>query len=61
VAVAEAVLAHPRWDVRAAAARVLGASGGAANLAAVRAALRDEQDPVARAALADTAARLAER
>jgi len=61
VAVAAELLAHPRWDVRAAAARVLGASGGAGSLVEVRAALAREQDPLAREVLADAAARLAER
>jgi len=61
VTVAAELLSHARWDVRAVAARVLGASGGADCLRAVRAALAREEDPVAREALVAAAARLAER
>ena len=61
VTVALELLAHPRWDVRAAAARVLGSSGGASCLKAVAAALSVESDPVARKALDEAAQRLAER
>lgn len=61
VEVAMELLSHPRWDVRAAAARVLGASGGASCLRAVAAVLAGETDPVARKAMDEAAQRLAER
>jgi HEAT repeat protein len=61
VAMAVSLLQHPLWDVRAAAARVLGDSGGPDCLDAVRRALDDEQDPLARQALADTVERLSRR
>jgi hypothetical protein len=51
VALAQASLAHPRWDVRVAAGQVLVVSGGPAGLAAVRAAAAREPDASAREAL----------
>ncbi|MFZ5468968.1 MAG: HEAT repeat domain-containing protein [Myxococcota bacterium] len=61
--VAEAVarLSHPRWDVRAAAARVLGDSGGAESRPHLQEALAREADPLARLALEEAAAKLAVR
>jgi HEAT repeat protein len=61
VEIAVDLLRHPLWGVRAAAARVLGDSGGPECLAALKAALDDEQDPLARQALADTVERLSRR
>lgn len=60
-ALAVGLLNHARWDVRAAAARVLGDSGGRECLAATRAALATEQDALARRALMDAVERLARR
>lgn len=61
VALAVSLLQHPLWDVRAAAARVLGDSGGPECLDDLRRALDDEQDPLAHQALADTVERLSRR
>jgi HEAT repeat protein len=61
VELALASLSHPSWDVRADAARLLAASGGAECLAKVRGALDGEADPVVRDALSEAVARLAER
>jgi HEAT repeat protein len=47
------LLGHARWDVRAAAARVLGTSGGPAALRALRVALGREADPMAREAISE--------
>jgi len=47
------LLAHPRWDVRAAAARALAASGNSDCLSAIRSALEREQDPLAGEALSE--------
>jgi HEAT repeat protein len=55
------LLTHARWDVRAAAARVLGDSGDQECLASARAALASEQDALARRALMDAVDRLAQR
>ncbi|WP_303626895.1 HEAT repeat domain-containing protein [Myxococcus sp. AM011] len=52
---------HPHWDVRAAAARVLGESGGPESLGPTRRALEAESDALARQALADAVARLSRR
>jgi HEAT repeat protein len=61
VALAVELLAHPGWDVRATAARVLGDAGGRESLEAVRAALLAEQDALARRALSDAVERLSRR
>jgi HEAT repeat protein len=61
VALAVELLAHPGWDVRATAARVLGDSGGRESLEAVRAALASEKDALARRALTDAVDRLSKR
>ncbi len=61
VELAVELLSHSGWDVRAAAARVLGDSGNRENLEAVRAALASEQDALARRALSDAAERLGRR
>ncbi|MBK7861748.1 MAG: hypothetical protein IPJ65_24655 [Archangiaceae bacterium] len=53
-----ALLQHPRWDVRAAAARALEVAGTAAAVAALRHALAREQDAMARQIIAAAAARL---
>ncbi|MBI3186157.1 MAG: HEAT repeat domain-containing protein [Myxococcales bacterium] len=58
---ARALLGHRQWDVRAAAARVLGASGGADCLESVRAALEREVDALAREALSDALSQLSHR
>ncbi|MCA2979918.1 MAG: PBS lyase, partial [Myxococcaceae bacterium] len=51
VAAAAGALAHPRWDVRAEAARALAAGGGAEHLPALRAAAGREVEPLAHQAL----------
>lgn len=61
VALALALLGHPRWDVRAAAARVLGDSGGPEHLDAARGALEAEADALARQTLSDAVERLSRR
>ncbi len=58
VALALGLLRDPRWDVRAAAARVLGTSGGAQARAEVEAALTTEKDPLVHDALTDARERL---
>src|SRR5262249_44338293 len=45
------LLAHPRWDVRAAAARALARSADAQSASAIRSALECEQDPLVAEAL----------
>jgi HEAT repeat protein len=61
VSLAVGLLGHAGWDVRAAAARVLGDSGGMECLPATRAALAAETDGLARRALVDAVERLARR
>jgi HEAT repeat protein len=61
VSLAVGLLGHAGWDVRAAAARVLGDSGGRECLPATRAALAVETDALARRALADAVERLSGR
>lgn len=61
VARATAALAHPRWDVRAAAARLLAVSGGASALEALRDALERETDEVARELVAEAMRAVAAR
>jgi HEAT repeat protein len=61
VALALSLLAHPRWDVRAAAARVLGDAGGPECLGAARQALEAESDALARQTLSDAVERLSRR
>ncbi|MCP3144788.1 HEAT repeat domain-containing protein [Pyxidicoccus xibeiensis] len=61
VALALALLGHARWDVRAAAARVLGDSGGPECLGAARQALEAEPDALARQTLSDAVERLSRR
>ncbi|MHB8876581.1 MAG: HEAT repeat domain-containing protein [Myxococcaceae bacterium] len=61
VELAVSLLEHRRWDLRAAAARLLGASGGSDCRLAVEAALVKEPDPLAREALTEAAALLARR
>jgi HEAT repeat protein len=61
VALAVKLLGHGSWDVRVAAARVLGDSGGPPCLSAARAALVAETDDLARHALEDAVERLARR
>ncbi len=56
-----ALLRHPRWDVRSAAARALGATAGLAELEAVRAARRQEADPLVQVELEAAAAALGRR
>ena len=58
---AEAALTHPRWDVRAAAARLLEVAGGAASLDPLRDALERETDDVARELLAQAVRAVAAR
>lgn len=60
-AMAAGLLTHAAWDVRAAAARVLGDSGGRECLESARAALAIEQDALVRQALMDAVERLARR
>jgi HEAT repeat protein len=60
-ALAVGLLSHARWDVRAAAARVLADSGGRECLESARVALASEQDALARRALMDAVERLARR
>ncbi len=61
VSLAVGLLGHASWDVRAAAARVLGDSGGPECLPATRAALAAEMDSLARRALVDAVERLSGR
>lgn len=61
IAVAEAHLTHPRWDVRVAAARALAAGGGRAQIAMVRSALEREADLLAREALQAALEKLSRR
>ncbi len=61
VALAVGLLGHSGWDVRAAAARVLGDSGGPECLSATRAALAAETDALTRRALVDAVDRLSSR
>jgi HEAT repeat protein len=61
VSLAVGLLGHAAWDVRAAAARVLGDSGGRECLTATKAALAAETDALARRALADAVERLSGR
>lgn len=61
LALAVSLLEHPHWDVRAAAARVLGESGGPECLEPVRRALEAETDVLPRQALADAVARVSRR
>jgi HEAT repeat protein len=61
VSLAVELLGHTSWDVRAAAARVLGDSGGPECLPATRAALAAEMDSLARRALVDAVERLSGR
>lgn len=58
---ARELLAHPRWDLRASAARVLGSSGGADALHAVSDALAKESDALVREALEEARAQLRRR
>jgi HEAT repeat protein len=60
-ALAVGLLGHARWDVRAAAARVLADSGGTGSLPAMLAALATETDTLARRALVDAVERLSGR
>jgi HEAT repeat protein len=60
-ALAVSLLGHPRWDVRVAAARVLGGLARAECIPALRHALEVEQDPLARVAMADAVDRLSGR
>lgn len=61
VTLALSLLGHPRWDVRAAAARVLGDSGGPECLDSARQALEAESDALARQTLSDAVGRLSRR
>ena len=61
VTLALSLLGHPRWDVRAAAARVLGDSGGPECLDDARQALEAEADALARQTLSDAVERLSRR
>ncbi|MCP3057201.1 HEAT repeat domain-containing protein [Myxococcus sp. K38C18041901] len=61
VTLAVSLLEHPHWDVRAAAARVLGDSGGPECLEPARRVLETEPDALARQALADAVGRLSRR
>jgi HEAT repeat protein len=61
VELAVGLLGHAGWDVRAAAARVLGDSGGPECLPATRAALVAETDALTRRALVDAVERLSSR
>jgi HEAT repeat protein len=56
-----ALLSHPAWDVRAAAARALATSGDRAALPAIHQALENETDSLARELLLAAAAALAGR
>jgi HEAT repeat protein len=60
-ALAVSLLGHPRWDVRAAAARVLGGLKQPECLPALEHALSAEQDALARMALSDAVSRLSGR
>ncbi|RKH53048.1 HEAT repeat domain-containing protein, partial [Corallococcus llansteffanensis] len=60
-ALAVSLLGHPRWDVRAAAARVLGDLGRPECLPALQQALTVERDALARMALVDAVAQLSGR
>ncbi len=61
VAIARRLLAHGRWELRVAAARVLGDSGGAADLPRVTEALEREGDPLVRDALEQARVQLGRR
>ncbi|WP_434348360.1 HEAT repeat domain-containing protein [Myxococcus virescens] len=61
VTMALSLLRHARWDVRAAAARVLGDSAGPECLSAAREALEAESDALALRALSDAVERLLRR
>ncbi|WP_426753224.1 HEAT repeat domain-containing protein [Myxococcus sp. Y35] len=61
VTMALSLLRHPSWDVRAAAARVLGTSAGPDCLPAARQALEAESDALALQALSDAVERLLRR
>jgi HEAT repeat protein len=61
VSLAVGLLGHGSWDVRAAAARVLGDCGGPECLPATQAALAAETDALARRALVDAVERLSGR
>jgi len=61
VTLALSLLGHSRWDVRAAAARVLGDSGGPECLDDARQALEAEADALARQTLSDAVERLSRR
>ncbi len=61
VAMALSLLRHPSWDVRTAAARVLGSSAGPDCLPAAREALEAESDALALQALSDAVNRLQRR
>ncbi|MBX5482314.1 MAG: HEAT repeat domain-containing protein, partial [Myxococcaceae bacterium] len=56
-----ALLSHPRWDLRATAARVLASSGGAGAAEAVARALEREPDALVREALEEACAQLRRR
>ncbi|MEW5739263.1 MAG: HEAT repeat domain-containing protein [Myxococcota bacterium] len=58
---AEAALAHPRWEVRAAAARLLAVSGSPSSLECLEDALAREADEVARELLTAAASAVAAR
>ncbi|WP_415835443.1 HEAT repeat domain-containing protein, partial [Corallococcus soli] len=60
-ALAVSLVGHPRWDVRAAAARVLGDLGRPECLPVLEQALSVEHDALARRALVDAVARLSGR
>ncbi|RKH31584.1 PBS lyase [Corallococcus praedator] len=60
-ALAVSLVGHPRWDVRAAAARVLGDLGRPECLPVLQQALSVEHDALARRALVDAVARLSGR
>ncbi|RKH36831.1 HEAT repeat domain-containing protein [Corallococcus sicarius] len=60
-ALAVSLLGHPRWDVRAAAARVLGDLGRPECLPSLQQALAVEHDALARQALVDAVAQLSGR
>lgn len=61
IAVAEAHLAHARWDVRVAAARALAAGGGRAQVAPLQNALEREEDVLARESLRGALEQLSRR
>jgi HEAT repeat protein len=61
VAVAQRLLSHSLWDVRAAAARVLAMAGRSDSIPDLQAALKREQDAMAREALAEALSALSHR